>query len=74
MGAWEGVANALTEIDGLQEADLVDVKLVMSEGSLAVLFDLRTALVSPLGALQQLVHGHHGLHGQCAQKSLFETV
>jgi hypothetical protein len=36
--------DALTEPDGLQEADLVDVRLLGDEGSLAILFDLRTAL------------------------------
>lgn len=36
--------DALTEVDGLQEADLVDVRLLAGEASLALLFDLRTAL------------------------------
>lgn len=36
--------DALTEVDGLQEADLVDARLIVGEASLAVLFDLRTAL------------------------------
>jgi hypothetical protein len=37
-------ADALTEVDGLQEADLVDARFIAGEASLAVLFDLRTAL------------------------------
>lgn len=37
-------ADALTEVDCLQEADLVDARLLVDEGSLAVLFDLRSAL------------------------------
>ena len=36
--------DALTELDGLQEADLVDARFVASEASLAVLFDLRGSL------------------------------
>ncbi len=36
--------DALTEVDGLQEADLVDARLIVADASLAVLFDLRTAL------------------------------
>lgn len=37
-------SDALTEVDGLQEADLVDARFLAGESSLALLFDLRTAL------------------------------
>ncbi len=36
--------DALVEVDGLQEADLVDVRFDADAGSLVLLFDLRTAL------------------------------
>lgn len=37
-------SDALVEIDSLQEADLVDVRLEASKSLLAMIFDLRTAL------------------------------
>ncbi len=37
-------SDALVEIDALQEADLVDVRFDVSGSSLAMLFDLRSAL------------------------------
>lgn len=36
--------DALTEVDGLQEADLVDARLDVARSLLVVLFDLRTSL------------------------------
>jgi hypothetical protein len=37
-------ADALTDVDALQEANLVDVRLLAHESSVAAIFDLRTAL------------------------------
>ena len=67
--------DALTEIDGLQEADLVDVKPVVGEASLAVLFDLRTALQFRMANTAVLVmRGVGQVHWTCDEPRTLHRV
>jgi len=58
--------DALTEVDALQEADLVEARFSVGESSLALLFDLRTALQFRLANTAVLVlHGVEQSHFDC---------
>jgi hypothetical protein len=55
--AGEPETDALTEVDGLQEADLLDVRYSLDDAKLAMLFDIRIALGFRLANTAVLIMG-----------------